>query len=181
MPDSTTAASGRGPGTSPPADTANASVGSYATYRAAERAVDRLSKHGFPVEHAAIVAHGVRLAEDVERPVRYATAALAGLAAGAFAGTAFGALDAAVDLVYPLLLTPGVAFHGLVFGAIVGVAVGLALHALSRGRSFSSGMRIAARRFDVTVDETLAREAGEILDAFDSPPAPRGQAASPGS
>ena len=35
-------------------------VASYDDYPQAERAVDYLSDHGFPVEHVAIVGHGLR-------------------------------------------------------------------------------------------------------------------------
>ena len=41
-------------------------VASYDDYAEAERAVDYLSDHGFPVERVAIVGHGLRYVEQVQ-------------------------------------------------------------------------------------------------------------------
>ncbi|MFD8386673.1 general stress protein [Streptomyces sp. NPDC059679] len=40
-------------------------VVSYKTYREAERAVDHLSDHGFPVESVAIIGQDLRVVEQV--------------------------------------------------------------------------------------------------------------------
>lgn len=47
--------------------TATTLVGDYPTYAAAQQAVDYLSDHGFPVQHATIVGADLRLVETVTR------------------------------------------------------------------------------------------------------------------
>jgi heat induced stress protein YflT len=57
-------------------------VSTYGSYQDAERAVDYLSDHGFPVENAQIVGSNLRLVEQVTGRVTTGRATLAGAGSG---------------------------------------------------------------------------------------------------
>ncbi|GAA1037083.1 hypothetical protein GCM10009557_49630 [Virgisporangium ochraceum] len=82
-----------------PVSVPTATVGTYGTYTDAQRAVDYLSDHGFPVQHATIVGTDLRLVESVLGRMTTPRAALAGAGSGAWFGLLVGALLA--------LFTPG--------------------------------------------------------------------------
>ena len=65
-------------------------IASYTTYQEAERAVDHLSDHGFPVERVAIIGQDVRLVEQVTGRMGHGRAALHGAASGALPGALIG-------------------------------------------------------------------------------------------
>jgi hypothetical protein len=76
-------------------------VASYKTYWEAERAVDHLSDHGFPVKGVAIIGEDVRLVEQVIGRVDYGRAALHGAASGALPGVLIGWLFGLVNWLDP--------------------------------------------------------------------------------
>jgi hypothetical protein len=78
-------------------------VASYKTYWEAERAVDHLSDHGFPVEGVAIIGEDVRLVEQVIGRVDYGRAALHGAASGALPGVLIGWLFGLVNWLDPVV------------------------------------------------------------------------------
>src|SRR5882762_11591709 len=61
-------------------------VASFDDYAAAQRAVDRLSDDGFPVEHLDIIGSDLRLVERVTGRLTNARAAAAGAVSGAWFG-----------------------------------------------------------------------------------------------
>src|SRR5437870_10569142 len=75
-----------------PAYTAWNTVISYDDYAAAQRAVDRLSDDGFPVEHLDIIGSDLRLVERVTGRLTTTHAAAAGALSGLWAGLLFGIL-----------------------------------------------------------------------------------------
>ncbi len=100
-------------------------VASYRTYEEAERAVDRLSDAGFPVQRVTIVGQGLRFVESVSGRAGYGGAAVNGAATGGFAGLLFGALFGLFSWIEPLVGTVTLAFYGVVFGAVAGAFVGV--------------------------------------------------------
>jgi hypothetical protein len=139
-------------------------IASYGTYTEAQRAVDRLSDEGFPVERVSIVAEDLRFVEQVTGRRKYGQAALEGAGSGAVIGAFFGFFLGLFSLIDPLVSALLVALYGLVFGAIVGAIMGLVFHALSGGqRDFSSVGGIEAGRYDVMVDEEVAEEASRLI------------------
>lgn len=139
-------------------------VASFTDYGDAERAVDRLSDQGFPVERAAIVARGLEYVEQVTGRVRWIDAALRGMFSGAVAGFLIGWLFGVFNWFDPVISSAVLALNGLWFGAIVGSLVGLVAHALQRGRrDFASVGGIRAERYDVLVDEEVADQAERVL------------------
>ena len=67
-------------------------LSSFSDYTGAQAAVDRLSDAGFPVEHTAIVGHGVRIVEQVTGRLTRVRAAGLGAASGAWFGLMIGVL-----------------------------------------------------------------------------------------
>src|SRR4051794_23239784 len=119
----------------------------------AERAVDWLSDHGFPVEHAAIVGTGLRYVEEVSGRRTTAGAALNGAGQGALFGLAWGLLFSllfSLDSGSVLGLVGYSVLLGLAFGAVIGVV----RH--SGGHDFSSTVDMRADRYEVQVDDGFA-------------------------
>jgi hypothetical protein len=129
-----------------PAYTAWNTVISYDDYASAQRAVDRLSDDGFPVEHLDIIGSDLRLVERVIGRLTKGRAAAAGAASGAWFGLLIGLLLA--------LFTTGPWFGLLVAGAAIGAAWGALFgflgHAATRGaRDFASARTLVATRYDI--------------------------------
>jgi hypothetical protein len=155
-----TAFTREGAGTNTPRRT----VASYPAYADAERAVDYLSDHAFPVERTAIVGRDLRFVEQITGRLGYGGAAARGAVSGAIAGFLVGWLFGIFDWFNPVVAAGWLAFDGLWFGAIVGAVMGLIFHALTRGRrDFSSVSGLRPERFDVLVDEEVADEAERLL------------------
>jgi hypothetical protein len=143
---------------------ARRTVASFASYREAERAVDRLSDRGFPVQRVAIVGRDLQLVEQVTGRLSYGQAALRGALQGAVLGLLFGWLFGLFNWIDPVVASFTLALYGLVFGAVIGALVGLLLHSLTGGRrDFASVSGMQASRYDVQVDEEVADEAARLL------------------
>lgn len=148
----------------------------FRNYADAERAVDRLSDLGFPVERVAIVGHDLTLVEQVTGRANYLTSALRGAAAGALPGALIGWLFGLFDLVNPLVASILLAFYGLLIGAVLGALIGIIMYALQRGRrDFHAVTLMVPSRYEVVVDPEIADEAARLLAS--SPIEPSGKAA----
>ncbi len=146
-------------------------VASYGSYAEAQRAVDYLSDERFPVERVAIVAEDLRLVEQVTGRMGYGRAALQGAGLGAVVGLIFGFfLGFLLSPINPLVSAPYLAILWLIYGAVIGLIVGLTGHALSGGRrDFSSVEGIQAGRYNVMADEEIADEASQLLAGLRPP------------
>jgi heat induced stress protein YflT len=139
-------------------------IATYSNYRDAERAVDWLSDQGFAVERISIVGTGLRYVEQVAGRVTTGRAALTGAGQGALIGLLFA-------LLFGLFFT-GPAFLGLLLyaviaGAIFGAVFGALGHsAMGGSRDFASVARTEAERYEVQVDEEVAGEAQELINAL---------------
>jgi uncharacterized membrane protein len=71
----------------------------FDNYADAERAVDRLSDLGFPVERVAIIGHDLQVVEQVTGRLNYGGTALKGATSGALIGWIFGLFN----LINPLV------------------------------------------------------------------------------
>jgi hypothetical protein len=142
---------------------ARRSVGTYDSYGDAQRAVDRLSDNGFPVERVAIVGRGLRFEEQVLGRETVSSAALRGAGQGAIVGVLFGLFLWAIsanDVAAGWLI-----LYGLIWGAILGAILSAIFQAASGGqRDFRSASRMTADHYDVMDDEAVADEAVRILD-----------------
>jgi len=139
-------------------------VATYPTYAEAQRAVDYLSDHNFPVHRAAIVAEGLRFVEQVTGRPGYGQAALSGALSGASVSALIGFIFGLFNLVTPIASALNLALLGIVFGALVGAVSGLIFYAVSGGkRDFSSVSGMQAERYNVVVDAEVADEATHLL------------------
>lgn len=139
-------------------------VAAYDGYGDAQRAVDRLSDQGFPVDRVAIVGHGLTYVEQVTGRFTTARAALVGALEGALLGASFGVLMALIFSYDPNPAVPLLILYGLVAGALIGAVIGALLHAATGGtRDFTSLPGLQAERYEVMVDEEVADRATELL------------------
>jgi hypothetical protein len=136
-------------------------VARFDDYESAQRAVDRLSDDGFPVENLDIVGSGLRLIERVTGRLTRARATGAGAVSGLWAGLLIGILLG--------LFTSGHSFLAVVvtggaLGAGWGAVFGYLAHARTRGeRDFSSVQSLTATHYDLIAREGTADRARLML------------------
>jgi hypothetical protein len=141
-------------------------VASFERYEEAEQAVERLAELGFPVDRVTIVGHGVKLVERITGRVTMGQAALQGALAGAVTGALIGWLFGVFNWFQPIVHTLWLTVDGLWFGGLAGALIALLAHAATRGRrDFASTRGLQADRYDLVVDEGVAREAARLLGA----------------
>jgi hypothetical protein len=138
-------------------------VGHYDSYAAAQRAVDYLSDHGFPVQHLTIVGRDLRLVERVVG--RMTTARAARL--GALGGAAWGLFVGALIMIFAagedgtVILLPVVA---AVVGAALGAVTGALGHSATGGqRDFSSRTSVVPTSYEILCQHQHAEEARNQL------------------
>jgi hypothetical protein len=140
---------------------ARRTIETHADYRDAERAVDWLSDHGFPVEHVAIVGTGLRYVEQIAGRVTTGQAALTGAGQGMWIGLIFGLL---FGLFFNGVAFLGILLYGLVVGALSGALwASASQHSQQGRRDFTSVATTRADRYEVQVDAGLADTAEALL------------------
>jgi hypothetical protein len=138
------------------------SLAVYDKYEDAQKAVDFLSDHEFPVQNCMIVGTELKQVERITGRLtngRVATAgALSGLWLGLFVGLIFSLFDKSSSSVLPMILST--ALLGAAFGSIWALVGFLA----ARGqRDFSSVTAVVATRYEVLVEHKLLAAAQELL------------------
>jgi len=124
-------------------------VATYDSYEDAQRAVDYLSDHGFPVQNARIVGSNLHTVEQVTGRLTTGRATLAGAGSGAWFGLFIGLL---VGLFTTGPVWVGLLLGGLLIGALWGAFLGFFAQYMTRGqRDFSSNRGLVAERYDVVV------------------------------
>ncbi|MFG2043425.1 general stress protein [Dactylosporangium sp. NPDC048998] len=139
---------------------ATVTVASYPEYLDAQRAVDRLSDAGFPVDRVAIVGEDIRLVERVLGRMTVGRAALAGAGTGGWFGLLVGVLLGifAVGAWWKVVVFAIVA--GLLWGAVFGAIA----HAMTGGqRDFASASELQAATYKLVVDAEHADRARQLL------------------
>jgi hypothetical protein len=145
------------------------SVASFDTYPEAQKAVDRLSDGGFPVENVDIVGSDLRLVEHVTGRLTSGRAAMYGAGIGAWWGLFFGLL---VGLFTTGPEWVGLVLGGLLIGAIFGALLGFFAQWATQGRrDFSSTSGLVAGRYDVMVAKENAEQAQQLLAGQATSPA----------
>ena len=135
-------------------------IARYATYLEAQRAVDYLSDHQFPVQFVTIVGSGLRMVERVTGRLTYARVAAAGAASGAWFGLFVGLL---LSLFGTAFASAGV-FAAVAIGAAFGMLFGVISYALTGGRrDFTSTSQIVASQYEVLCMPEQAGAATELL------------------
>lgn len=108
--------------------TSNGAIAVFETLEEAERAVQRLDEHGFPIANVSIIARDLTSERDIRGFVSTADIAWQGAGVGGWIGGAFGLLLGAafvwVPGFGPLLVAGPIA--AMIIGGIEGAAVGAA-------------------------------------------------------
>ncbi|MFY1632664.1 general stress protein [Solwaraspora sp. WMMB335] len=139
---------------------ATVTVATFPDYASAQRTVDYLSDHQFPVERSAIVGTSLRLVEDVTGRLTIGRAALAGAGTGAWFGLFIGLLVG----IFAVVNWFGIIITALVIGAVWGAVFGAVAHAMTGGRrDFSSRSLLQASQYGVAVDAQFAEQARQVL------------------
>ena len=151
------------------------SLGRYDTYEKAQRAVDYLSDHEFPVQNVLIVGTDLKQLERVTGRLTRGRAALGGLISGAWLGLFVGFIFALLDS------QSGAGLAGILatvaFGALFGVVWSLIGYQITRGpRDFTSVMQVVATQYEVLVEHKFAVQAREMLTQMDPMAAAQAQA-----
>jgi hypothetical protein len=137
------------------------SLGVYARYEEAQRAVDYLSDEEFPVQNCMIVGTELKQVERVTGRLTYARAAMAGAASGAWIGLFVGVQQ---SLFSPTESAFGIIVAGVLFGIVFGMVLGLVGYAATRGRrDFTSVSQVVATRYEVLVEHNLLERAQTML------------------
>lgn len=140
-------------------------IATFDDYADAERAVERLTSRGFPVERTAIVGRDMQVVEQITGRLTLASATWRGALSGALPGVLIGWIFGLLAWVDPLIGALLLALYGLIFGALLGAVMGLVTYALQRGRrDFASRTIMLAQRYDLVVDVDVADEAARLLD-----------------
>ena len=147
-------------------------VARFDDYQSAQRAVDRLSDDGFPVEKLDIVGSDLQLVERVTGRLTKARAAAAGAVSGLWAGLLIGILFGLFTTGHAWLVMVAA---GIGLGVLWGAIFGFAAHLATRGeRDFSSLRGLSAGHYDLVAREGGAEQARTALDqAGLLPPDPR--------
>jgi heat induced stress protein YflT len=147
------------------------SLGVYDRYEDAQKAVDFLSDHEFPVENCMIVGTDLKQVERVTGRLTTGRVALGGLLSGVWMGIFVG-------LVLSLFgegSTVGLIAATAVFGALFGVVWALVGYAATRGhRDFTSVTQVVATRYEVLVEHKHAARGRELLASMPGATPPAG-------
>jgi hypothetical protein len=136
-------------------------VARFDDYESVQRAVDRLSDDGFPVENLDVIGSELRLVERVTGRLTRARAAGAGALSGLWAGLLIGLVVGLFTTGHSMV---AVVAAGAVFGAAWGAVFGYAAHAATRGRrDFSSVRTLAAGRYDLIARGGMVERARQVL------------------
>lgn len=137
------------------------SLAVFDDYQTAQRAVDHLSDHEFPVQNLMIVGTELKQVERVTGRLTTGRVAAAGAASGAWLGLLIGVVlgtFAKEGEFWPTVL------GGLGFGVVFGVLWALLAYAMTRGqRDFSSVKTVVATKYEVLVEHKHLAQAQELL------------------
>lgn len=150
---------------------ARRSIAMFDSYADAQRAVDRLSDAGFPVERVAIIGHGLRYVEQVAGRMTIARAAAIGASQGAALGAILGLLTGIIFATDPNPSLILMVLYGLGAGALLGATFGALTHAALGGtRDFISVPSMQAERYELVVDDEVAEQASQLLRSIERVP-----------
>jgi hypothetical protein len=147
-----------------PARSARRTVASFTTYADAERAVDRLADHDFPVERVAIIGQDLETVEQVTGKLDYPAVAWRGAVSGAVPGALLGWIFGLFDWSDPLVSGFLLALYGLLIGAVFGAVIAVIVYAMQGGRrDFASVTVMRPHRYELVVDDEVAEQAARLI------------------
>ena len=141
------------------------SLGVFDTYEEAQKAVDYLSDHDFPVENVLIVGTDLKQLERVTGRLTRGKVAAGGAASGAWLG-------AFVGLIFAMFAQDGFVLLRVVmtmaFGALFGLVWALVGYQVTGGnRDFMSISQVVATRYEVLTEHKYVARARELLAEMD--------------
>jgi len=137
------------------------SVAVYDTYEDAQKAVDYLADHQFPVERLAIVGTDLKSIERVTGRLTWGKVLLSGTAGGVMWGLALAVL---LWIFVPGHSLPSYLVWGLLFGVLYGVLAAAVQYAMTRGqRDFSSAKAVIATHYEVLGESDVFQKARSLL------------------
>ncbi|MFC7487679.1 general stress protein [Knoellia sp. CPCC 206453] len=141
------------------------SLGVHDTYASAQKAVDYLSDHEFPVENVLIVGTDLKQLERVTGRLTRSRILLGGLLSGAWLGLLIG-------LIFALFDTSGFSWTSVlatvVFGSVFGAIWALVGYSLTGGqRDFTSVTQVVATKYEVLTEHKHATRGRELIAEMD--------------
>ena len=137
------------------------SLGVHDDYETAQKAVDFLSDHEFPVENCLIVGTDLKQVERVTGRLTTPRVIGAGAASGAWLGLLIGLLLGIFAGEGEWL---GTVLGGVALGVVFGIIWALFGYWATRGqRDFSSVTKVVATRYEVLVEHKLLAQGQELL------------------
>jgi hypothetical protein len=137
------------------------SLGVFDKYADAQRAVDHLSDHEFPVQNVLIVGTELRQVERVTGRLTWGRVLSAGAASGAWLGLFIGVI---LSLFSDGSSVAATVAGGIVLGIVFGVVSGALGYAATRGqRDFSSVQKVVATKYEVLVEHKFLADAQALL------------------
>jgi hypothetical protein len=137
------------------------SLGVHEHYADAQRAVDHLSDHGFPVENCMIVGTDLKQVERVTGRLTWGKVVAGGVLSGIWLGLFVGIV---LSLFGDGSAVWAIVASTVLFGAVFGVIWAALGYAATQGRrDFTSVSQVVATRYEVLVEHKLAERARELL------------------
>lgn len=136
------------------------SLAVFGKYEEAQKAVDYLSDHEFPVQNVMIVGTDLKQIERITGRLTTGKVAVGGLMSGLWMGLFIGLLFS--------IFTKGeslqIILTTMLMGAAFGLIFGLVGYAMTRGRrDFSSIQQVVATKYEVLVEHKHAEQARTLL------------------
>jgi len=141
------------------------SLGVHDSYASAQKAVDYLSDHDFPVENVLIVGTDLKQLERVTGRLTRSRVMLGGALSGAWLGLLIG-------LIFALFDTSGFSWTSVLatvlFGAVFGTIWAAVGYSVTGGqRDFTSVTQVVATRYEVLTEHKNAARGRELLREMD--------------
>ncbi|MEO7268390.1 MAG: general stress protein [Knoellia sp.] len=141
------------------------SLGVHDTYASAQKAVDYLSDHEFPVENVLIVGTDLKQLERVTGRLTRSRILLGGVLSGAWLGLLIG-------LIFALFDTSGFSWTSVlatvIFGSVFGAIWALVGYSLTGGqRDFTSVTQVVATKYEVLTEHKHATRGRELIAEMD--------------
>lgn len=131
-------------------------------YAQAQRVVDYLSDHDFPVENTAIVARNISFVEHVTGTMNAGKAFLRGAGSGAFTGLMIGFI-LGLFVVDPAGWLSLLAWTTGVGAVLIGLMTLFGYWSQGGKRDFATVGSVSAESFDVLVEQSHKQKAEEML------------------
>ena len=137
------------------------SLGVYEEYADAQKAVDFLSDHEFPVQNVLIVGTDLKQVERVTGRLTWGRVLAAGAGSGAWLGLLIGLI---LSIFAEGSSAVATLFGGILFGVVFGLISAAFGYAATKGkRDFSSVQKVVATKYEVLVEHKHLADGQALL------------------